>query len=131
MTRQLSAGEGPVIMAHGPKAEYVPTALIASVPGTVAASGSWTSALMTADGYYDFSLGVTQSQAGSITLLRFIDDLGQVALDTGQSTALTAATAGVLIVVDGHPCATFQVKISNSGGSTGTVSAFAALMSAH
>ena len=133
MSRQLSSGEFQPIVAHGPKAEYVPAALVASLAsnGAIAASGNFTSALFTVDGYYDFAIGLTSTQTGVVTLFRFIDDAGQVALDSGQTANLTANTAAVLIVQDGKPCGSFKLEISNTGGSPATVSAFAVLQSAH
>jgi hypothetical protein len=133
MSRQLSAEEFQPIAAHGPKAEYVPAALITAIAAitTIAASGNFTSPLYSADGYHDWSIGVTSSQTGAVLLLRYIDDLGQVALDTGQTTALVAATAAVLTVIDGKPFASYQLKLTNTGGSGASISAFAALTSAH
>jgi hypothetical protein len=133
MPRQYQAGEAMPFVVHGPKAEYVPAALIAAVQaqGTVAANSSWTSPAFTTDGYYDVVAGLTLSQSGSVTLLRFIDDNASVALDAGQTQALTAATAGVLVVQDGKPFATYQIKITNSGGTAAAISNFAALTSAH
>jgi hypothetical protein len=135
MSRQPTAGEFQPILAHGPKVEYVPAALIADLQGagSIAPSGNYTSPLFSADGYYDMVVALTSSQAGAINLLRYVDDARAVLLDaTAPTQALTAATPGVLIVTDGKPFASYQVKVSNSSGSTAaTLSNIAALTSAH
>jgi hypothetical protein len=133
VSRITSLGEYDTIVSHGPHAEYVPTAELitpANEQSAIAASGNWTSTLITAMGLYDFVLGITLSQAGTLTLLRFIDDAGQVALDSGQSQTLTANAAAVLVVNDGKPCASYQVKISDTA-SAAAVSKFAALLASH
>jgi hypothetical protein len=132
MPRQLSANEYEQIVAKGPKAEYVPAALIAAVNAitTIPSSGNFTSALMSADGYYDMVIGLTSTQSGSLILLRYVDDAGLVPIDAGQSQALTANVAAVLVVT-GQPFASYQLKITNTSGSSATVSNFAALSAAH
>lgn len=133
MPRQATFGEFFPIYSAGPKTNYIPkTELIApaSAQSAIAASGNWQSGVLTSDGYYNFVIGLTLSQAGTLTLYRYIDDAGTVPLDAGQSQALTANTAAVLVVTDGKPCASYQVKIANSGGSAAAVSSFAGLLSA-
>jgi hypothetical protein len=135
MPRQLSTEEYQPIVAHGPKAGYVPDALIADLQdaGLIAADGDYTSPLFSADGYYDVVVALTSSQAGAINLLRYVDDAGAVLLDvTAPTQALTAATPAVLVVLDGKPFASYQVQVTNSSGSTAaTLSNIAALTSAH
>lgn len=134
MPRASSLGEYALIESFGPRAEYVPTTeLIAPALGqtAIAASGHWTSELITADGYYDLALGVKSSQAGAITVYRYIDDAGTVPLDGGQTQALTANTLATLIITDGKPCASFKVEVTNTGGASAAIQQFAALMSAH
>jgi len=135
MSRQLGANEYSPIAAHGPKAEYVPAALIAELQAisSIAASSNYTTQLYSADGYYDFVLGLKSTQAGAINFLRYIDDAGTVLLDgTAPTQALVANTAAVFIETDAKPYASFKVQITNSSGTTAaTLSNIAALMSAH
>jgi hypothetical protein len=128
MPRQLGADEYQTIIAHGPAAEYVPTALIAELKSaSVPASGNYTSA----DGFYDF-VGGLESTAGAINLLRFIDDDGTVPLDaTAPTQALTANTPAALVVNDGKPFAAFKVEVTNTGASAATLSNIAAMTAAH
>lgn len=133
MPRQFAGGEYDKIAARGPRAEYVPTEeLLSQIPASIAASSNWTSELISADGFYDFVLGLKSSQAGAINMLRYIDDAGTVVLDgTAPTQALTANTAAVFIEQDGKPYASFKIQITNTGASAATISNVAALMSAH
>jgi hypothetical protein len=133
MPRQLSADESQPIIAHGPAAEFVPDALIAELDSaSVPASSEFTSALYSADGYYDVVVGLESTQAGAINLLRFIDDAGTVPLDAAAPTqALTASTPAALVVTDGKPFASFKIEVTNTGASNAALSNVAALTAAH
>ncbi len=135
MPRQETQAEYQQIWAHGPRAEFVPAAMIAAVlaASPIAISGTFTSPPFPADGFYDWSIGITLSQAGTINLLRFIDDAGTTLLSTSPPTAaLTAATAAVLTVTDGMPYASYKIQIINgSGSAAANITNFAALQAAH
>lgn len=133
MPRQMSADEFIQIASRGPRAEYLPAALIAELQAaSVPASGEYATKLYSADGFYDVVIALTSTQAGAINLLRFVDDAGTVKLDTSAPTqAITANTPAVLASVDGLPYASFKVEITNSGGSAATLSNIAILQSAH
>ena len=133
MPRQLSADESQPIIARGPTAEFVPAALIAELKSAlVPASGNYTSAFYSADGFYDAVVGLESTQAGAINLLRYVDDAGTVPLDaTAPTQALTANTAAALVVNDGKPFGSFKVEVTNSGASAATLTNVAALTAAH
>ena len=135
MSRQLSANEYQPIVAHGPKAEYVPAALIAELQAitTIALSSNYTTAVYSADGYYDMVVALKSTQAGAINLLRYVDDAGTILIEASPPTvALVANTANALIVTDGKPFASFKVQVTNTSGTTAaTLSNIGALQSAH
>jgi hypothetical protein len=135
MPRQLSANEYSPPNAHGPKLEFVPGALIAELKAIVniPLSSNYTTALYSADGFYDFVLGLTSSQAGAINFLRYIDDAGTVLVDsTAPTQAIVAATPEVFKITDGVPFAAFKVQVTNTSGTTAAVlTNIAALISAH
>lgn len=135
MPRQQSADEFHEIFTRGPRAEFVPSALIAELQAivSIALSSNYTTALYSADGFYDFVLGLKSTQAGAINFLRYIDDGGTVLVDsTAPTQAIVANTAEVLKVTDGVPFASFKVQITNTSGTTAaTLSNIAALQSAH
>jgi hypothetical protein len=135
MPRQASASEYTKPAAVGPRLEYVPTELIAALQAaSIAAAGNFTSPVISADGYYNLIVGVTPSQAGTLTFQAFIDDAGTVPAMAAQTVALTGAAAAILKVncdlSSYTPFASFTISISNSGGSAGNLSNVAALLSA-
>jgi hypothetical protein len=60
---------------------------------------------------------------------QFIDMAGAFAR-TPISNTIVAATAMVVDIADLKPFVTFTIQINNTGGSTGTLSAFAVLLGA-
>ena len=116
-------------VATGPVAQADLTA-VAAVPATIAGSGTFTSALMYADGFKAIACGVTLSQNGTLQIKRYIDAAGNVEQTDATATALTAATAGLFNVNDGLPFQSFKVVIVNSGGTTANVTNFVLLLNA-
>ena len=98
-------------------------------PATIAANGSWTSALLATDGLRYISVGLTLSQAGSLTIARYIDAAGVVAR-APITGSLVANTPLVLDAADLLPCAAFTVQVSNAAGVIATVSNPAILLAA-
>lgn len=99
-------------------------------PGTIAAAGNYTSALIPADGFKNLACGVTSTQTGAISIQRYIDRAGLVAQGAAISTALVASTPAVVNANDGLAFQSFTVKITNTGGSTATITGFALLLNA-
>jgi hypothetical protein len=87
-----------------------------------------------ADKYYNLIIGAMSSQAGLLSFYTFIDDAGTVEVAADQTVALTANTAAILkIRCDSArytPVASFTIQVTNSGGSTATLSDVAVLESA-
>lgn len=88
-----------------------------SVPGT----SSVVSALVYTGGYKTFAFGTTSSQAGSVSIQRFIDAAGLIPQGAALTVSLSSATAAVLNSVDGFPFQSLQVTVNNSAGSAATL----------
>jgi hypothetical protein len=116
-------------VAIGPVAQVDMSAALGA-PATIAASSSWVSGVIPADGYKAIALAVTLSNAGTLKLTRYLDTAGTIAQGAAQTQALTAATPGNLNVNDGAPFQSFKVEIDNSGASVANVSGFACLLNA-
>ena len=100
-------------------------------PGaTIAASSTYTSNVIVADGFKAIGIGVTSSQAGTITIQRYLDRAGNVPVGAPITAALTAATAQWCTSNDGVPFQSFKFSISNSGTSAANVSNFACVLNA-
>lgn len=116
---------GPVMLA-------IPTfAANNQFPATlIATTGAWDSGVLNGDGFKVLSVGVTTSGAGAITIQRYVDSAGLVAQGAVSTIALVGATPAVLNVTDGLPYASFRIRVTNTAGSTATLTNFAVLMAA-
>ena len=103
-------------------------ATVHNMPASIAGSGSAQSSLIVTEGFSLVSAGVTASQAGTMSIQRYLDAGGTVAQGLAIQVALTAATAANLDVLDGKPFASFKLTITNSSGSTSNLTNFALLL---
>lgn len=101
----------------GPAFQYLLTATFLGLNAVVPASGQLQSAVLPSGGYQKIAVGLTSSQTGNLTLQRFLDAAGAVKQGAAITAALTAATAAVVNANDGLPFASYQVTVSNTGGS--------------
>lgn len=86
---------------------------------SVPISGNVTSGVILSNGWLAFSLGLTSSQTGSISIQRYLDLAGTVAQGAAITAALTAATPAVANVTnDGKPWATMIITVANTSAST-------------
>lgn len=99
-------------------------------PFTLAGGTNWISGLMFSMGFKAISVGLTSSQAGAINIQRYLDMAGTVVQGAASTVAIVAATAVVLNIDDALPFTTFTIQVTNTSGSTATVSPFAVLMNA-
>jgi hypothetical protein len=99
-------------------------------PATIVASGNYTSLLIVADGFKALACGVTSTQAGALSIQRYIDKAGLIAQGPAISSTLVAATPNIVNSNDGLPFQTFKVIITNTGGATATISNFGLLLNA-
>lgn len=90
-------------------------------PATIAAAGTWVSGVIPSDGYKALAVGATLSQAGSISIQRYLDVAGLIPVGAPITAALVASTPNAATVNDGVAYAAFQITITNSGGSTGNL----------
>jgi hypothetical protein len=117
------------IRAVGPVAQAVPTPPTAA-PSTINGGANYQTGIIPANGFKAISVGATLSQAGTISIQRFIDKAGTIPVGAAISATLTANTANWADVNDGVAYASFQVTIANTSGSVGTLSGFGMLLSA-
>lgn len=115
----------PVIQASaidinqsGPRYQLVTPS--SAYPSTLAGSASWYSGMISMQGFRGITAAVILSQNGSISIQRY-DPSGTIAVGSAISQAITAGTPATVSVNDGLPAAYFQVTISNSSGSSATV----------
>lgn len=107
----------------GPALQSLQTAAQLGLNGTVPAGGNLPGNVLVSNGWKLFAVGLTSTQAGQISIQRFLDLAGTIPQGAPVTAALTAATAAYATVgTDGLPFASLQVTVSNSGGSAATLS---------
>ncbi|MGB9154222.1 MAG: hypothetical protein WCD70_14170 [Alphaproteobacteria bacterium] len=102
-------------------------ASVHNLPGTIPASGNVQSSLILTEGFSLISVGITTSQAGTLSVQRYLDAGGVVVQGAASSVALSAGIAANLNIMDGKPFASFIITITNSAGSVSTISNLAVL----
>lgn len=108
------------------------------LPATlVATTGSWVSGVILADGYKTVTVGVISTGAGAVTIQRWLDTTGNIPVGTLASSTLVANTANTVSVgigsngvIDNSPFIGFTVTITNTSGSTATLTQVSFLMNA-
>ncbi len=101
-----------------------------NLPATMNASSSVQSSLIVTEGYTLISVGITLTQNGTLSVQRYLDAGGTVLQGNAVSIPLVANTAANLDVLDGKPFASFQVTVTNSSGTSASLSALAILLQA-
>jgi hypothetical protein len=116
----------------GPALQCSLTAARLGLTAQVPASGQLASPVILSNGWKLFALGLTSTQAGTVSVQRFLDTAGTVPIGAGVSAALTAATAQSLSIgtADTIPFQSFQVTVTNSSATAATLSNVAGLLQA-
>ena len=107
----------PVYLCNGPQEVTPPTPF----PATIAAGVTYDTGVILANGAYSLSVSATLSQAFKLTVVRYLDKLGTIQLDTNNVTALAGAPA-VLSYNALSPFQSYRVTIENTSGSSGDLS---------
>lgn len=121
------AGPGAALTVNGGTVSTAGTVGI-SLSGTIAGSGTITSALMPTYGALNHAYFAQITNAGTLSLQRYVDAAGIVPQGTASTLALTAATLGVLNVNDGKPALSEKVSIINGGTTAATISNFGGVL---
>jgi len=105
-------------------------AAVHNLPSSIAANSQVQSSLIATEGFSLISAGITASQAGVMSIQRYLDAGGTVTQGGAVQVSLTAATAANLDILDGKPFASLKLTVTNSAGSTSTLTNFALLLQA-
>jgi hypothetical protein len=99
-------------------------------PATIAAGGNFTSNVIVSDGFKAIAVGVLSSQAGAISIQRYLDRAGLVQQGAPISAVISAGVAQVCNSNDGLPFQSFKFVITNTGSAVANLSNFACLLNA-
>ncbi len=114
----------------GPALQYPIPAATLSLAVSVPSAGSVQSAILGSYGWQKGSVGVKSTQAGTLSVQRFLDAAGAIPIGAPISAVLIGGTANSVSWTDGIPYASFKITVSNSGGSAATLSNVAVLLQA-
>ncbi len=88
---------------------------------SVAASGTSASNIILNGGFKSFAFATKSTEAGSISIQRYLDQAATIPQGAAITASLTANTDAVANNVDGKPFQSMIITVSNSGGSTATL----------
>ncbi len=112
----------------GPALQWVIPAVTLNLAASIPASGNVSSAVIPSYGWQKLAVGLQSTQAGQLTVQRYLDDAGTIVQSAALTAPLTANTAAVVNITDGVPFRSFKVTVSNTGASAAAVSGVAALL---
>lgn len=116
-------------VAIGPVAQTVPVPLNA-IPGTLNPAASWQSGILPSDGYKGIAFGAKLTQAGTITIQRYLDAVGLFPIGAPVTVTLVANTVNAASVNDGTPFSYYQITVTNTGGVAATLTTSGILLAA-
>ncbi len=114
--------------ASGPALQLQVPASLHQMPSTVAAGTTASSAVIVSDGYQRIAVAVTSSQAGTLSLQRYLDQAGSIAQGAAISASLSANQPAVINATDGLPFQSLVVSVANSGSAGASLSALVILL---
>lgn len=108
-----------VNMPNGPRTAetYVVDSTIVNLPSSVAISSNVSSSVFSILGWPNGAVGVTSTQAGTLTVQRYLDAAGTLPLGAVITASLTANTAASVSWADGLPAQSIKITVSNSSAS--------------
>lgn len=92
-------------------------ASVHALAGPIAASGNVKSAVIPTYGWQKGGIGVTSSQAGQLSVQRYLDAAGTIPVGAPITASLTAGMAAAVTWSDGLPFGSIQAEVTNTGGS--------------
>jgi hypothetical protein len=114
----------------GPAGQYVVTTAEHAMPSTCGAGATVYSNVIVSDGWTLIGAGVTSTQAGTITITTYLDQAGTIPIGTVSSQALVASTTAAVSNASAAPVPfqSFKIGVSNSSGSSATLTGFNLLL---
>ena len=106
----------------GRQAQIAFDAVDHGLPSSVASTVTFKSSVMFAQGMKSISIGVSNTQAGMVSIQRYVDSQGQSPVGAAIQGTLIAAVPLAIGTNDLTPFSSFQISILNSGLVSSTLS---------
>lgn len=132
MPTQMTQNQVNTPVDIGPVLQVPLTAQQIGLATSIPASSEVSTLLQTA-GYKRFSIGVQSTQDGVLTIERFMDQEGIISQDndTDYTAPIVADELVNINLTDDKPFQSIKITVSNSSGSTATLSPFLVLLQAN
>lgn len=131
MAQILDQTDAHVILDVGSAAQILLTPAAMGLSTSIAASGSVASGVIQTNGYKAFAFATTSSQAGTVSIQRYLDAAATIPQGAPLTATLTAATAAVVNATDGVPFQSAIVTVTNSGTVAATLTNTGLLLQSH
>lgn len=112
----------------GPLLQVLLSAAQMGLNTSVAAAGTNSTPAIPSGGYRSAAVAITSSQAGTLSVQRYLDQAGTIPQGAALTASLTAATPAVVNITDGAPFGSFVVSVSNTGTAAATLTNVGALL---
>lgn len=110
----INSGVVVPVFAEGPAWQaQVPAASLA-IPVSISASATFTTAAIRTYGNPHLAIAATLSQAGTLSIQRYVDQVGSIVTGAAVTQALVAATPAVLDNLGTVVAQSFKLSIINS-----------------
>lgn len=106
----------------GPVLQFVVPSATLSLASTILANSNINSNLILTNGFKYFGFGLISTQAGTVSIQRYLDAAGTIPQGNPVTGTLVASTALTVNSIDNDPFQSIKINISNSAGSTATLS---------
>lgn len=97
-------------------------------PASIENGTTYDSGIMPTYDYEALAVSAQLSQAGSLSIQRYIDEAGTIPMGAAITQAMTADTLATVAVNDGQPALSWKVTIQNTGSAAGDLTDAALLM---
>lgn len=101
-----------------------------NLPSSIAASSQVQSSLIATEGFSLIAAGITASQAGVMSIQRYLDAGGTVTQGPAVQVSLAAGVAANLDILDGLIFAAIKLTVTNTSGSVSNLTNFALVLQA-
>lgn len=108
-------------LSVGPASQTQVPQNVHNLPSSIAPNSAVNSNLIAVDGYTKVAVGLTSSQSGLLSIQRYLDPNGAVAVGAPVTLAIVAGQPVALTVNDGQMFSSFEVVLTNSSGITALI----------
>jgi hypothetical protein len=116
----------------GPSLQAALSAAILGLTANVPASGQLQSSVLMSNGWKFVAVGMKSTQAGALTVQRYLDAAGTIPVGAPVTASLVANTAQYVFAGgDNVPFLSYQVTVTNTSGTAATLSNVAGLLQAN